>query len=142
MRPTVAAIALVLLSSACAGSLEQLAVGDCFDDWDGLELDAVQEVESVPIVDCSEPHDNELYLVERLPDGPFPGDTAMEEMAVGTCFDAFAEFVGTPYEDSRLDFGFLISTDEMWDSGVRTISCFVWDVEFLKLTGSMRNAGI
>jgi hypothetical protein len=142
MRSTLTAVALLLVATACTGTFQDLAVGDCFDDWSGLELDVVQEVESVEVVDCEEPHDNEMYLVETLPEGPFPGDSGMEQMAVETCFDAFEGFVGTPYADSRLDFGFLISTEDMWDAGTRRISCFVWDIEFLKLTGSMRNSGI
>lgn len=142
MRSTLTTLALLLLLTACSGGVQDLAVGDCFDDWAGLELDVVQEVESVPIVDCADPHDNEMYFVEALPEGPFPGDTGMEQMAIDTCFEEFDGFVGTAYADSRLDFGFLISTQEMWDTGTRRISCFVWDIEFLKLTGSMRNSGI
>lgn len=142
MKSLLTAVALLLAATACSSGVQDLAVGDCFDDWAGLELDVVQEVESVPIVECSEPHDNEMYLVETLPDGPFPGDTGMEQMAVETCFEAFDGFVGIPYAESRLDFGFLISTQDMWDAGNRRISCFVWDIEFLKLTGSMENSGI
>lgn len=134
--------ALLLVLSACSDGIQELAVGDCFDDWAGLELDVVQEVESVPIVNCADPHDNEMYHVELLPDGVFPGDSAIEQMAVDTCLENFDAFVGTPYAESRLDFGFLISTEEMWDAGERRISCFVWEIDFNKLTGTMRNAQI
>jgi hypothetical protein len=142
MRIVTLTLTLGLLVSACSSNVQNLEVGDCFDDWENLELDVVQEVESVPVVDCADPHDNEMYLVEHLPQGPFPGDDAMEQMAVDSCLGAFDGFVGTPYADSRLDFGFLVSTSEMWDADIRRISCFVWDIEFLKLTGTMRNAQI
>jgi len=142
MRSTLFIFIAAIAVAACSPSTQDLAVGDCFDDWEGLELDVVQEVESVPIVDCADPHDNEMYVVDLLPEGAFPGDVAMEQLALDTCFEAFDEFVGIPYADSRLDFGFLISTAEMWDAGIRRVSCFVWDIEFLKLTGTMRNAQI
>lgn len=140
MRSTVAAILLLFGATACSG--QSLAVGDCFDDWASAEVGAVQQIDAVPIVDCADPHDNELYLIRNLPDGPFPGDAGMEQMAIDICFDTFESFVGAPYADSILDFGFLMSTEQMWKDGDRKIYCFVWHSEFLKLNDSMRNSGI
>jgi hypothetical protein len=44
--------------------------------------------------------------------------------------------------DSRLDFGALFPTEETWAEDDTEVICFVWDVEFLKLTGSMQGSGI
>jgi len=137
-------VAAVVVVSACsAGNVWTLEMGDCFDDWEGATSNAQsEEITDVPIVDCSEPHDNEIYMMEELPDGSYPGDTAMEETAIGVCYDGFEEFVGTPYDESELDFGWLFPTSDSWAEGDREVICFVYDYELAKLTGSMANARV
>ena len=36
------------------------------------------DVESVPVVPCSEPHDAEVYAETELPEGDYPGDEAIQ----------------------------------------------------------------
>jgi hypothetical protein len=135
---------VALFVAACSsGNVWSLEVGDCFDDWEGATTNSEsEEITDVPIVECSEPHDNEIYMMEDLPEGAFPGDAAMEETAIGVCYDGFEDFVGTEYEESDLDFGWLFPTSESWGEGDREVICFVYDLELAKLTGSMANAGI
>ncbi len=135
---------VLLVASACStGNVGQLEVGDCFDDWEGATADTgSQEITDVPIIECAEPHDNEIYSMEDLPDGTFPGNAAVEEAVVEMCYDGFEAFVGLPYEESSLDFGWLFPTADSWADGDREVVCFVYDLELAKLTGSMANAGI
>ncbi len=140
-RVALAIGAFSVLVSACSGSILSLEVGECFDDWEG-SLDAVQEVSDVPIVDCSEPHDNEVYSVSNMPAGPFPGDAAIQEWTIARCEENFDGYVGKADAESRLDFGALFPTQETWEDDDTEVICFLWDVEFLKLTGSMRGSGI
>ena len=131
------------MASACgAGNVCTLELGDCFDDWEGATNLETEDITDVPIVECAEPHDNEIYLMENLPDGDFLGDTALREAAIATCHEGFDTFVGTPYEKSSLDFGWFFPTSKSWAEGDRQITCFVYDFEFAKLTGSMAGAGV
>ena len=133
---------LMVLASACSATVLSLDVGECFDDWDGSLDGATQEVSDVPVVDCAEPHDNEVYSVSNMPAGSFPGDTAIEDWTIARCEETFDRYVGTAYVDSRLDFGALFPTQDTWDDGDTEVICFLWDIEFLKLTGSMQGSGI
>ncbi len=134
--------AFTVLASACSASILSLDVGECFDDWEGSLTGATQEVTDVPIVDCDEPHDNEVYAISNMPSGPFPGDSEIQEWASDRCHERFEPFVGKAYVDSRLDFGALFPTEETWADDDTEVICFVWDVDFLKLTGSMQGSGI
>ena len=69
----VALLVFALVASACSSNVFDLSVGDCFDDPDNFA-----EVSNVPMVDCSEPHHNEVYYLQDLPDGDFPGDSSVE----------------------------------------------------------------
>lgn len=115
---------------------------ECFDDWDGATSDGFQQVTELDTIDCVEPHDNEVYATYNMADGSFPGSDAVETAIVTQCEAAFAPYVGTSYAESRLDYGALFPTSESWAEGDREIICFLWDIEFLKLTGSMENSQI
>ncbi len=134
--------ALVMLASACSGGVLSLEIGDCFDDWEGALTGATQEVSDVSIVGCDEPHDNEVYSVSDMARGPFPGDAAIEEWTINRCRDTFEGYVGRAYEDSRLDFGAFFPTETTWELRDTEVVCFLWNIEFQKLTRSMRGSGI
>jgi hypothetical protein len=120
---------------------DSLRVGDCFQDWDGAASGEVAELQDVSAIPCSQPHDNEVYhLFELSAGGDFPGDEAVERIAVDGCFQPFEAFVGRDYASSRLDFGWVIPTDSSWAVGDREVVCFLFDVEFRDLTGSMRGS--
>jgi hypothetical protein len=133
---------VMALALGCAGTVHSLDVGKCFDDWEGASEGVSQEVSDVPIVDCAEPHDNEVYSVSDMPTGSFPGDSAVQEWASTRCEETFDGYVGKAYVDSRLDFGALFPTKDSWAQGDTKVICFLWDIEYLKLTGSMQGSGI
>lgn len=131
--------AVALLAAACTeGNVFDLAVGDCFDDPSNL-----QEVTDVPIVECSSPHDNEVYLNHTIAEvSVYPGEAQMGEMANEVCLDSFQPFVGRSYQSSDLDFGWLTPTSESWRQGDRVITCFLYDFDYEKLTGSMQGTAV
>lgn len=97
-------------------------VGDCFNDT------SESEVSELPLVPCSEPHDNEVFYEFDLPDGDYPGDTAIETATTTECDPVFATFIGTAYEDSELAYSWLSPTEESWDQvGDRAVQCVVYD---------------
>ena len=117
-----------------------IRVGDCFQDWENALSGDLTELSDLPAVPCSEPHDNEVYHLFDLSTDDFPGDQSLEALAIESCHDPFEAYVGLDYASSRLDYGWVIPTDASWSDGDREIVCFLFDVEFRELTGSMRGA--
>lgn len=125
-----------------AGVLEvdDLAVGDCFDDEEGLSPDGEAAlISSIPAVPCEQPHDNEVFHVFTAQGGevlPLPDQLAQQIGA--ECLPAFDAYVGTPYEDSELDFFTIEPTEDGWRAGDRDITCALYDLDLVPLEGSAR----
>jgi hypothetical protein len=120
------------------GSLDafQMRVGDCFDDGSTFAGDD-PEVDDVPGVPCSQPHDNEVYAVFDVAAASFPGDK-MGEMAHEGCVARFEAFVGRDYDSSSLDVATLFPSAESWRQDDREVVCAVYDIDAKKLTGTVR----
>jgi hypothetical protein len=95
----------------------------------------------VPIVDCDEPHDNEVIANEDLTGSDYPGQEQVENRASQICYDQFAPYVGISYEESIYDIGWLFPTADTWAAGDREVICFAYDLEFAKITGSINGIG-
>ena len=133
---SVALACLFVVACSSEGDVFSLEVGACFDDPDSLE-----QVSEVPVVDCAEPHDNEVYATFDLPDGDFPGIEQVQTAASDGCLgDRFESYVGTPYPESAIFASALWPTEQSWSAGDREVVCFLFEPE-QKLIGSQRNAG-
>jgi hypothetical protein len=141
LRTLAGLVALTVPLAACSGNVFELAVGDCFDDGD-MALEGVEEVEEVPLVECSEPHDNEVYAVVTVDGEVFPGEEAIQDQADQVCHDDFDPFVGLDYQSSVLDFGWLVPTADSWDMGDRVVACFVYRMDLEKVTGTLEGSSI
>ena len=141
LRTLAGLFALTLLLAACSGNVFELAVGDCFDDGD-LALGELEEVGEVPLVECSEPHDNEVYAVITVDGDVFPGEQAIQAHADEVCLDAFDPFVGLDYQSSALDFGWLVPTADSWEMGDRVVACFVYRLDLEKVSGTLEGSSI
>ena len=134
---------VALLATACGGdkSVYSLEVGDCFDD----PASQTAEVSDGDEASCSEGHDNEVYAVADHPagdDAPYPGDEALEVYGIGYCLSEFENYVGISYEESRLDFTYLLPVRDGWEGDDdRGFVCFLYDLNLAKLTGSMQGSG-
>jgi len=147
-RNWIVGIAVAVAVSACSadrdetgaivaeGSVDafQMHVGDCFDDGSTF---ADENVDSVPGVPCSNPHDNEVYAVYDVAAASFPGE-GMADMAHEGCLTRFERFVGKDYESSSLDIATLYPSSESWQQNDREVVCAVYDVDAKKLTGSVK----
>ena len=121
----------------------EIAVGDCFNDTNSSPTGAEEEISSLPAVPCAESHDNEVYAVFDLDAPDFPEGDALFDMAFQGCLDRFPAFVGRDYETSVLDIFAMYPTRESWNQlGDREVVCAVYDINFNKLTGSVRGLGI
>lgn len=110
-----------------------IGVGTCFDD-ENLEE---EEISSVPVRECNEPHDNEIYFAFDLPDGEFP---TTDEHMYARCEAEFANFIGVKYDDSIYDYDIMSPTEYSWEEGDREVLCLVFDAEFEKLDKSLKGA--
>lgn len=135
IRPLLPAVLTVALAgglAACSSggggsSVLDLRVGDCLND---AELSG--EVRDVPAVDCSDPHDSEVYFEFDAEgtgaDEMYPDDDDLSAQADEGCAAAFSEFVGIEAAESRLSFASYSPLLSGWyEPGGREISCVVFD---------------
>jgi hypothetical protein len=112
-----------------------IKVGDCLND-----AQINEEITSVPFVECSEPHDSEVFARTDATGDVFPGNDALEtELATFCRGDVFTQFIGVPYADSMYDTSGYFPSDSSWESGDRELLCTVWDPN-AQVTGTL--AGI
>ncbi|MDP3984082.1 MAG: septum formation family protein [Acidimicrobiia bacterium] len=140
--------AVAVMMTACGGSGDTsggngdtsvfaLEVGDCFDD-----PAATDEISTIEVIDCEEPHDNEVSDLPQYPAGedePYPGDSVIDDWASETCLASFEAYVGLPYNDSVLVVGTISPRAGTWTNGDREIVCIVYEPD-VKLTDVARNS--
>ena len=134
----VAAVALVVSVACGSGNVFELKVGQCFDDPDNMS--GMENISDVEMVDCDQPHDNEVYALFDMPDGNFPGVSVVEDAALDGCYDAFESYVGLDYESSVLDFSWLTPTSSSWEQGDQEVICIAYDLELKKLTDTVKDS--
>lgn len=111
-----------------------LRVGDCLDGF--TDNSQVSTIRAIP---CAEEHTDEIMAAVELSDDEYPGAVAIQDYADETCYAEFEQFVGRPWNDSQLDYGFLAPTEDSWAEGDRQILCTVGDPN-MAVTGTLRNA--
>jgi hypothetical protein len=147
-----AAVALSVLIAGCSDGPERdsetgelveatevnvfdLRVGDCLD---GFADDT--EISTVRAMQCSEEHTDEIMAaIDLSAEDEFPGAETVQERAEEDCHEQFERFVGVPWDESQLDFGFLAPTEQSWADGDREILCTVGDPN-QAVTGTLRDA--
>ena len=128
----------MMIASACSqGNVFSLAVGDCFNSTDST----AEEISDVPMVDCGESHDFEVFYLFDLPDGDYPGEAAAFDAMGDGCLAQFEAYVGQTYELSALGSDGLYPTQGSWDAGDREIACLLYDFAGGTLTGSHKGSG-
>lgn len=130
-------LALTLLVGACAADSEVLSleVGTCFDDPEDTSV-----VSEVPIVDCDEPHDNQVFAVFVLPGTTFPGVDELRDDAVEGCSERFASYVGQDYLFSELLLSAFWPSEASWQEvDDREVICFLYATDG-PLVGSQRGS--
>lgn len=128
-------VVLAGLVTACQGNVFSLEIGQCFDD-----TDETGEVSEVPIVDCDEPHDNEVYHLFDVAGSDYPGDDAVQEQAGEQCLNSFESYVNSAYAESEFYYGWLTPTSGSWDGGDREVVCILF-ADGEQVAGSARNSG-
>ena len=127
---TLAVLSIFVLSS-CSGVVSSLfgsqfqtfEVGECVVSD---ELLTGEDLGVVQTVDCTEPHDAEVYAVVDSQLEEFDEQARWEE-ADAYCFSQFEGYVGTTYYDTPLYISVTTVTpgQEGWELGDRQIACLV-----------------
>jgi hypothetical protein len=117
-------------------SVFDLEEGDCFGA-------AGEQVETVGVVDCEEPHIYEVFaLVEyESDDDEYPGEEAVSAYADEQCEAEFEDFVGLDYESSRWFITSVTPSEETWADGDREIVCALNLEDESEVTGSAEDSG-
>ncbi|MGI9584583.1 MAG: septum formation family protein [Acidimicrobiia bacterium] len=122
--------------------VENLAVGDCF------VAGQVEEIESVPVVACSEPHDSEVMASIEITGfgSSYPGEDPLFEALFDDCVTQFPAYVGEPFETSVYYIDTWIPLVEGWNDGDRTGLCTVVQVDesfdIVSITGSAKDSAL
>jgi hypothetical protein len=129
-------VLVAALLVACGSRVFSIDVGTCFDDTEA------EQVSSVPEVDCSEPHDNEVFaLLNYTESDSYPGQDTLNETGKELCIVQFDAYVGLSYPESELEVFPITPSEDSWnESNDREIICALYALDFSKLTGSMRGA--
>ncbi len=113
-----------------------IAVGDCFTGTATTSRD-------VTPIPCDGPHGSEIYAVLLSPgdaSAPYPGQEALLDQVAPICReDAFTDYVGVPWNESRYFTAPLVPSDVTWAEGDRVVACFLYDLRG-EQTESVRDA--
>lgn len=138
LRLSLIAAFSALSLAACFGP-PSAEVGDC------MQLsDLGAQVSDLPTVECSEPHEGEVFAVEDTDYEGAYDEFAIEDAGVDLCLSEFDDYVGTPYADSVVDFTLLYPDATGWDRDDRQIICIAYEIEqsgdFAMVTGSVEGS--
>ncbi len=118
---------------------------DCFNEYRLIDEETGDITDLTTIVDCRRPHDAEIYKEFVHPataEEPYPGKTELERWSAIKCYEAFKDFVGSDYERSALEIGYIPPEQEDWEIGLyRIVTCYVYVPES-QLSGSMQGSKI
>jgi hypothetical protein len=115
----------------------QLAVGDCFDPVADMDD---QILLAGLMRDCDEPHLMQVFGHGTISDpigAPYPQGDEVDQQTASICEPAFKEFVGVPYEDSRLSATYYSPSEDSWQFGDRAVMCVIEASEASPLTRSV-----
>jgi hypothetical protein len=116
--------------STPATYVDDLAVGECFDD-SGEEDEVIRQP-------CTDLHDGEIIAGVTLPAGPYPGDKEVDKAGEQSCATAFGEYVGSTVKATELEWDYWTPTKQLWNSGDRLVVCAAYGPDFDQLTGSVK----
>jgi hypothetical protein len=115
-----------------AGSLQ---VGDC------IILPSEDQFDEVRRLECTAPHDGEIFFVGDHPDGDYPSEETFDAFVDEQCLPAFAAFTGSAFDDQDvLDIGWFTPTEGSWANGDREVSCHLSPIDGSQTSQSYRDA--
>ncbi|MFG1933184.1 septum formation family protein [Mycobacterium sp. NPDC048908] len=92
-------------------------VGDCLE-----KIPDSMQVLTLNTVGCDETHAGEVFAVLQMPEGDFPGQSAIEEFQ-NKCEPALATYSPEALVDDSVQMYVLYPTAETWAQGDRAVTC-------------------
>ncbi|VAV97219.1 hypothetical protein MNBD_ACTINO02-1239 [hydrothermal vent metagenome] len=124
-------------------SIEDVVVGDCFNNPD------VEEVTSIKTISCEEAHDYEvmqIFVYAGGDEAPYPGEDDLWQTAVDGCIPDFQQYTGLVWEnETELFIDAFYPLPKSWDAGDREAWCLLVRLnpdtfEVVPQTGSLRSS--
>ncbi len=105
---------------------DTLIVGDCFISVFSHTVENDNDYgDLVARLDCSLPHDAQMYSRYQVANDTYPGDEIMSDQVDDRCYSDFESYLGAPYGTVALDFGYNYPRGDLWDAPQeRWASCF------------------
>ena len=113
----VAVVVFLLLFDKGTVSAADVEAGDCLE-----ELPASGLVVTVDTAPCGEPHTGEIFSVMTMPDGHFPGQSAIEDYQ-NRCAPELAKYSPAAANDPGVGLFVLYPSEDSWGQGDRTVTC-------------------
>ena len=131
----VAFLGIVLFVVRNNVAADDLKVGTCFDIPTAT---SIQTVEQHP---CTESHNAEVIFVGEHDGDTYPISLSMDRYIEDNCVPAFESYIGTDIESSNdLDLGYFYPERDGWESGDRTITCYVAKSDESPMTESLKGS--
>ena len=143
------ALAIFTARGPSASTAFTLKAGDC------LDIPADAQIGDLPTLDCTKPHDAEVFVAATMPSAPTPGDSSGASAAKPAPYpgaDGIAGWVNTncdgatlqaflgPGAPTNLVVGYFFPSADAWDKGERHVTCYLHTPDGSKLTAPL-NAG-
>ena len=89
------------------------------------------------VLSCATPHDAEVFATFSLPEGPWPGASAVQQDAGNGCVSRLGGYLNPQLATAALSQEYVYPNQAAWRAGERTVVCEVRSVSG-QLTGSVR----
>jgi len=113
----IAAIVFVVIIGKGTVTATDVKVGDCLK-----EIPGNTRVLTVDTIDCDKPHAGEVFAVLLMPEGEFPGQSAIEAYQ-NKCEPELATYAPGAVTDNSVQLYVLYPTAETWSQGDRAVTC-------------------
>ncbi|AGB20899.1 hypothetical protein Mycsm_00447 [Mycobacterium sp. JS623] len=113
----IAVIVFVVIIGKGTVTATDVKVGDCLK-----EIPGNTRVLTVDTVGCDQPHAGEVFAVLLMPEGDFPGQSAIEAYQ-NKCEPALATYAPNAMTDNTVQLYVLYPTAETWSQGDRAVTC-------------------
>jgi hypothetical protein len=122
---------------ASSADFKDLRVGECVEHAPSVSKIAAPDL--VEVVDCAQPHAEEVYGRFRLNGRTYPGHSRVDELAWRGCDRLFEDYVGESPDDTPLEPYVFYPTENTWGDS-RVVVCSVAGAGDAVTSGSVRNA--
>ena len=113
----IAVIVFVVIIGKGTVTATDVKVGDCLK-----EIPGNTRVLTVDTIGCDQPHAGEVFAVLLMPEGEFPGQSAIEAYQ-NKCEPELATYAPSAITDNSVQLYVLYPTAETWSQGDRAVTC-------------------